>query len=266
MNTSTSRRTVLVTGATGAIGLAIARQIAAKPGHEVVLLGRNEHKARQAAQAIRSATGNDGVSYALVDLGLRSSIEEFATGWGRPVHALVNNAVIAPPRREETTEGIEVQFAVNVLGYYRLTRALEKRLIEAAPSRVVNVASYWAGDLQLHDLEFKRRPYGQHQAYRQSKQANRMLAAAFAGRLEPHGVSVNACHSGDVHSTLSHALGFGGHESPDQGAATPVWLAVDAGGAQATGKYFEHCRQVRCRFMEDAEQVAELEAACRRYG
>jgi NAD(P)-dependent dehydrogenase (short-subunit alcohol dehydrogenase family) len=90
----------------------------------------------------------------------------------------------------------------------------------------VNVASYWAGGLDLGDLEFKRRPYDNDQAYRQSKQADRMLSVAFAERLREHRVWVNACHPGDVRSRLSANLGFGGHETPEQGAATPVWLAT----------------------------------------
>ncbi len=265
MNASQMTNTALITGGTGAIGKAIASQIAFRRDYEVVLLCRNPHKAELAVSEIRSSSGNDKVSYAVVDLSLRSSIESFAAGWRRPVRVLVNNAVIAPPSRKETREGIELQFATNVLGYYWLTRALEEQLAQAAPARVVNVASYWAGDLDLSDLEFKRRRYDQHQAYRQSKQANRMLTAAFAERLKPHHVSSNACHSGDVNSALSNALGFGGHETPDEGARTPVWLATDPSVQGITGKYFEQCREVHCRFAEDRERVAALDEACRRY-
>jgi len=43
---------------------------------------------------------------------------------------------------------------------------------------------------------------------------------------------VNACHPGDVVSTLRRNLGFGGHETPDQAASTPAWLAADASDAE----------------------------------
>jgi NAD(P)-dependent dehydrogenase (short-subunit alcohol dehydrogenase family) len=265
MNANTMSRVALVTGATGAIGFAIANQIALMRGFEVVLLCRNEAKAKFAVGAIQAATGNRLVTYALVDLSRQASVNAFASACNRPVHLLVNDAAIAPPLREETPEGIEMQFATNVLGYYWLTKVLEDRLIQAAPARVVNVASYWAGDLDLGDLEFKRRRYDQHQAYRQSKQANRMLTVAFAERLQARGVTVNACHSGDVNSTLSNALGFGGHETPDLGAKTPVWLATASEMEGVTGKYFEQCKEARCPFSGNRGQIAALDEACQHY-
>ena len=65
-----------------------------------------------------------------------------------------------------------------------MTQAFGEVLKESAPARVINVASYWAGDLDVDDLEFKRRRYNNGTAYRQSKQANRMLTAAFAERFK----------------------------------------------------------------------------------
>lgn len=255
----------LVTGATGAIGKAIARQIAEKHAYEVILLCRNEEKARLAVSDITQATGNSRVRYELIDVSRQSSIRALADRWRGPLHVLVNNAAVTPRTREETPEGIELQFATNVLGYFWMTQALSEHLKRSSPSRVVNVASYWAGDLDLDDLEFKRRRYSNGQAYRQSKQANRMLTVAFAERLRLYGVSVNACHPGDVNSRLSNNLGFGGHESPDEGARTPVWLATSPVGQQETGKYFEHMREVRCRFGEDKQAVEELYEACLYY-
>ncbi len=257
--------TAIVTGPTGAIGKAIARQLAAKPGFEVVLAVRNSQKAEKAVAEIKKATGNEGVRYELVDVSRRASVEAFAAGWVGPLHVLVNNAAATPRRREETPEGIELQFATNVLGYFWMVRAFSEVLGASAPSRVVNVASYWAGGLDLDDLEFKKRGYNNDAAYRQSKQANRMLTVALAERLGPRGISVNACHPGDVNSALSNDLGFGGHESPDEGAATPVWLATEPVGMEESGKYFEHRQQCVCRFVEDVDGVEALYAACAAY-
>lgn len=259
------KQVVVVTGATGAIGRAIARNLAAKPDFEVILLCRNEPNAEQAVARIRQATGNTEVRYELADLASQASIAAFAERWQGPLHVLVNNAAVTPRSREGTAEGIERQFATNVLGYFRLTRALTDRLKESAPARVVNVASYWAGDLDLNDLEFKYRTYHNGEAYRQSKQADRMLTVAFAERLKPYNISVNACHPGDVNSRLSNDLGFGGHESPDEGAATPVWLATHPLGAERTGKYFEHGQEQTCPFGRNRVAVEALYERCLRY-
>ena len=255
----------MVTGATGAIGKAIARQLAEHEAFEVVLACRHEEKARQAVAEIRRATGNPNVRYELVDISRFSSVEALAHRWRSPLHVLVNNAAASPRQRQETPEGIEMQFATNVLGYFWMTQLLGDRLKASAPARVINVASYWAGDLDLTDLEFKKRRYNNGTAYRQSKQADRMLTVAFAERLKLYDVTVNACHPGDVNSRLSNDLGFGGHATPDEGAETAVWLATDPGGQRETGKYFEQRRAVRCRFGEDTSAVEALYEACLAY-
>jgi NAD(P)-dependent dehydrogenase (short-subunit alcohol dehydrogenase family) len=258
-------RLALVSGATGAIGKAIALAIAQQPGYRVVLLCRNPRKADHVVNEIIDESGNRQVSHEIVDVSSRQSIEAVARRLQDRVHVLVNNAAITPRLRQETSEGIELQFATNVLGYFWLTRALLDQLSAGAPARVVNVASYWAGDMDLDDLEFKRRPYNNNTAYRQSKQANRMLTVALARRLGDVGVTVNACHPGDVSSNLSNNLGFGGHESPREGARTPAWLAIGAAGQRETGKYFEHMQMRRCPFGEDSEKVEALYQACLAY-
>jgi len=260
------KRVFLVTGATGAIGQAIARQLAAGADHEVVLVGRDEARTRRITEQIRESTGNEDVRFEVVDLSRQAAIGALAERWKGPLHVLVNNAGVTPRSRQETLEGIELQFATNVLGYFWLIQAFKDVLTRSSPARVVNVASYWAGDLDLGDLEFKRRRYDNGRAYRQSKQADRMITAAFSRRFEPLGITVNACHPGDVNSRLSNDLGFGGHESPDQGADTPVWLATDPIGQQMSGAYFEHRQAKPDRFVQDAKAVEALYQACLTYG
>ena len=261
-----NRRVALVSGATGAIGKAIAERITSRPGFEVVLLCRDAGRAESAVADIQRRTGNPRVRYEQVDLSRADSIAALAARWRGPAHILVNNAAVTPRGREESVEGVELQFAVNVLGYFRMVAAFRDHLAASAPARVVNVASYWAGGLDLEDLEFRRRAYDNDAAYRQSKQADRMLTVALADRLAAAGITVNACHPGDVRSTLSRNLGFGGHETPDQGADTPAWLATETQGADRTGRYFEHRREVSCRFAADREAVETLYGTCDGYG
>ncbi|NUP04774.1 MAG: SDR family NAD(P)-dependent oxidoreductase [Polyangiaceae bacterium] len=257
-------KTALVTGATGAIGEAIARAVANEPDYTVVLACRDPKKGEAAARRIRQATRNNDVHVEAVDVGLRGSIDALRARWRGALHALINNAAIAPRRREVTEEGIERQFAVNVLGYTRMTARFADALESAADARVVNVASYWAGDLDLDDLQFETRRYDNNTAYRQSKQANRMLTVAEAERLEPRGILVNACHPGDVNSTLSNDLGFGGSTSAEDGARTPAWLALELHGR--TGKYFADCEERPCQFARERAAIAALEARCAAFG
>ena len=259
------RKTCLVTGGTGAIGKAIGKLIALKPGYEVVILGRDEPKTARVTKEIASQTGNRNVRYVIADVSRANEVRRLVENWEGGLHILINNASTTPRRRLETPEGIELQFATNVLGYFWMTLVFADILKASAPARVVNVASYWAGGLDMNDLEFKRRRYDNGSAYRQSKQAERMLTAAFAKQFQPFNITVNACHPGDVNSKLSNDLGFGGHESPDEGARTPVWLATEPIGGEVSGKYFEHLRESHCPFMRDKEAVEALYQVCLEY-
>jgi NAD(P)-dependent dehydrogenase (short-subunit alcohol dehydrogenase family) len=259
--TETTGQVALVTGANGAIGLAICQGLAAQ-GFEVVMVCRNPERARQAARAIENEIAGARLRTEIVDLARKPDIYAFAERWQGRLDVLVNNAAIAPRRRSETPEGIETEFATNVLGYAWMMSAFEKHLLASAPARVVNVASYWAGDLDLDDLQFRRRPYNNDTAYRQSKQADRMLTVAFAKRWPAEQITVNACHPGDAHSALSHALGYGGYETPEQAADTPVWLATDPSVAGVTGKYFAGRQQRACEFARDEQAIAQLANIC----
>jgi len=260
-----NKTVVLVTGATGVIGNAIARELAATPDYEIVLLARDAGRAKKAVDAIRRDTGNDNLRFVLADLSRHHAIRALADTWKGPLHVLVNDAGVAPRDREVTPENIELTFATNVLGYCWMTEAFRPHLERSAPARVVNVASYWAGDLDIDDLEFLHRRYDNHTAYRQSKQANRMLTVALAERLDNVGVTVNACHPGDPSSVLSRNLGFGGSQAPQDAAHTPVLLARGELGATTTGRYFEHGQQARCRFAGDRNGIERLYEVCLGY-
>ena len=254
-------KTAIITGAYGAIGLAITTKIASK-GFRTVLIGRDEKKLQSAKNEIEGKTGNQNISFEVVDLSGKQSIIDLASRWSGPLHLLINNAASSSKRRIETPEHIEMQFATNVLGYVRMTENFMKFMKGQDDARIVNVASYWAGGLDLDDLEFKKRHYDNDAAYRQSKQANRMLTVAFAQKLKQYGITVNACHPGDVNSKLSNDFGFGGHESPEQGAATPLWVATEPLLKNVTGKYFEHMNETPCQFSKDFVSIERLYRIC----
>jgi len=257
-------RKAIITGAYGAIGKAIAKGVA-EAGYDVTLVGRDEAALEACRGELTEQTGNRRISHAAVDLSDKDQIRAFAGTWDGPLHLLINNAVTAPRTRTETPGGIELQFATNVLGYFWMTRYFSEHMKGADDARIVNVASYWAGGLDINDLEFTRRPYDNDTVYRQCKQANRMLTVAFAERLKEHGIAVLAAHPGDVRSKLSNNLGHGGWESPEEGADTPLYCALDPDLKGVTGKYFAHRREEPCSFSGNRNEVEQLYAACAKY-
>ena len=273
-------RTALVTGATGVIGRAIVEGLSHAENIQVVPTGRNAEK----LSTLYPSSSGKILPACVLDQGSKESILALAAQWKSPLHILVINATATPKRREQTVEGIETQWAVNVLGYHRLIKAFAPILFRSSeemgePSRIVVVASCWAGDLDLTDPEFKRRKYDNGIAYRQSKQAERMLSYAWAVRLQeqygtiaagpfkdcPH-ITVNACHPGEVNTPLSNSLGFGGHESPEEGADTPVWLATSRDMASVTGGWFTYRNRSVCRFASDSQAVQKLFELVESYG
>jgi NAD(P)-dependent dehydrogenase (short-subunit alcohol dehydrogenase family) len=259
-----TNRIAIVTGAYGAIGRAIAAGMAEK-GYETHIVGRDRQKIDSLAHDLKRETGNENIHPVAVDLSRKKEIEAFATSWKGPLHVLINNAATTPRQRMVNPEGIEMQFATNVLGYLWMADAFHPFMKGVEDARIVNVASYWAGDLNLNDLEFVTRPYNNDTAYRQTKQANRMLTTALAQELAPYNISVLAAHPGDVNSKLSNNLGYGGSDTPAQGAETPVFCATDPSLKGITGKYFENLRETPCQFCRDKEAIARLVDVCRSY-
>ncbi|MFO7615584.1 MAG: SDR family NAD(P)-dependent oxidoreductase [Bacteroidales bacterium] len=259
------KKTAIVTGATGAIGKAIARQILSTNLYRVIMVTRDPGKAEKAREDIIRATGIEDLFVEITDVSRKHEIFALADRGYSLVHVLVNVAAHSPRPRQETPEGIERQWATNVLGYYWMMEAFRPHLQAGTPSRIVNVASYWAGGLDLDDPEFKHRRYNNDTAYRQSKQANRMLSASLADLYRPDGITVNACHPGDVNSRLSNDLGYGGHETPDHGADTPVWLAISPEVEGVTGKYFENRQEHNCSFCLNKKEMKQLLDLVRKY-
>ena len=259
-----NHKTAIVTGAYGAIGFAIARKLAFLD-YEVILVGRNERRLDEAVVTIQKLKSDAKVWFEVVDLSNLTSIKELYTKWEGPLNILINNAATTPRDRRLTKEGLELQFATNILGYFRMSHYFSELIKKQEDGRIVNVASYWAGGLDLTDLQFEKRTYNNDTAYRQSKQANRMLSLAFSELLKPFKIKVNACHPGEVNSKLSNNLGFGGHESPELGAETPVWLATAPELKEVSGKYFEYQQPKDCLFCKNKVAIEELYRYCRQF-
>jgi NAD(P)-dependent dehydrogenase (short-subunit alcohol dehydrogenase family) len=264
-----SAKTCIVTGANTGIGKEIA-QAFARMGAHVVLACRNEDKARRAVEDIKQATGSDSLDIALVDLSRQSDIRRFADeilDRYERIDVLVNNAGVWPTEKTVTEDGQELTFATNVLGYCLVTDLLLERLSESAPSRIVNVASTFAGGLDLTDMGFKRRAFDGAKAYKQSKQANRMWTWALAQRLEGTGVTANAIHPGPVNTQLNRDFkGLVGQamkaffkvfgKTPAKGADPAIFVAAAPELDGVSGQFFAGRKPIRCAFRDQDGQEA----------
>jgi retinol dehydrogenase-12/retinol dehydrogenase-13 len=255
-------KTVVITGPTSGIGKQIALGLA-RLGAGLVLGCRDTAKGKALADELRGVSGGCTVTVIPVDLASRTSIEEFARrvleGNAR-LDVLINNAGVSGGSQPRSTnaDGIELTFATNVLGYYMTCLRLLPRLRENTAARIVNVASTFASDLEMEDLQFKRRPFESMKAYAQSKACDRLLTWALARRLEGSSVTANAMAPGLVVDTglyrhappevMTRLRERGGGRTPADGADTAVWLASSAEVEGVTGKLFENRKEIPCSF------------------
>ena len=262
---------VIITGPTSGFGKEIAAQLAAM-GAEIVLACRDLGRGEQTANEIARSTGAKNCVVMQVDTSSQQSIRDFVQRYRKQysrLDVLVNNAGIHRSRRQTSVDGIELTFATNVLGYHLLTRGLLDLLQASAPARVVNVASNFAGELDLADLQFERRVYEGRKAYAQSKACNRLLTWALARRLEGTGVTANALAPGLVMQTglyrdaplssrlIMRVLSLFIGRSITQGADTAIWLASSPEVEGNSGRFFDQRQDVPCKFrnMEIEEKL-----------
>ncbi len=161
----------MVTGASGGLGLEIASVLVAK-GAEVIVAARNEEKGKAAAIKLgRSAR------FERLDLADLSSVKAFAERLiqhSQPISLLINNAgIAAPPKRQVTRDGFELQFGTNFLGHFALTARLMPLLDKALAPRVVTVSSLVEKSARvcMSDL-MSEHNYSPTRSYGQSKLAN----------------------------------------------------------------------------------------------
>lgn len=200
-------RTAIVTG-TGGLGFETALSLA-RAGAEVIIAGRSSLKGLAAVEQIRLQAANARVRFEFLDLASLDSIAAFAgrlqdTAGG--LDLLINNAaVMAPPQRQVTRDGFELQFGTNYLGHFALTVRLLPLLRAAAHSRVVHLSSVAArnGTIVFDDLQSAHR-YTPMVAYSQSKLACLMFAFELQRRSDAAGWGLRsiAAHPGIARTDL----------------------------------------------------------------
>lgn len=261
MNSMKGKR-VIVTGPTSGVGKEIAIQLA-ELGAEVILACRDIEKGNEVAQEITKHNGSPKAVVMEIDTSSRESIRRFAREFQNKydrLDVLINNASgnRGTLPKVNSVDGIELTFATNVLGYFLLTQELLDLLKKSAPSRIINVASQYASDLDLNDLQFERRKFESFRAYAQSKACDRLLTWALARRLEGIGVTANAMTPGLITETelyrnaepdlVKRLTQYSSGRTSAQGADTAVWLASDSQFEKISGKFYEDREEVECEF------------------
>jgi uncharacterized protein len=178
------QRIAVVTGASSGIGEALARALARRGDH-CVLVARREERLRPLAEEV-------GGEFEVCDVSDREAVERMAarvTERHPRVHLLVNNAGI-PGRRGffgADPERIEQVVRTNYLGGVWCLRAFLPALEAAAPADVVNVVSV-AGTVAFP-------PSGPYSA---AKHAQLAFSRATAAELRPRGIRVHTINPGFV--------------------------------------------------------------------
>lgn len=270
---SLTGKQIIITGPTSGVGQEMAYGLAAL-GADLVLACRDTERGNQTAAEIAKRTGQPAPTVLHIDTSSRASIHEFANAYKQThkrLDVLINNAALNTGAvRKLSVDGIEMTFGTNVLGYYLLANELLDLLKASAPARLINVASTFASDLDMDDLQFERRPFEGSKAYAQSKACDRLLTWAQARRLEGTGVTANALTPGLVPDTGLYRNGppelrqrlrqFSSLTSAD-GADVGIWLASDPDLAGVTNKFFEKRQEVACSF-RNTETEERLWAIC----
>jgi NAD(P)-dependent dehydrogenase (short-subunit alcohol dehydrogenase family) len=252
-------RTVLITGASGGIGLATALGLA-ELGARVAITGRDTKRTEAAARDIRALNGGQ-VDVFVADLSAHAEVRRLACEVLErleSINVLVNNVGGYWNTRHVTADGLERSFALNHLAPFLLTNLLLDRLTASAPARVVTVAAgaHTRGRIDFNDLQSER-SYSGGRACNQSKLATVLFTYELARRLPASAVTANALEPGGVRTSVG-AEDPGGAQrlmempllrrflkTPAQGAATSIYLAVSPDLEQVTGRYFANSRPKR---------------------
>lgn len=216
VGTSSSRRTVIITGANSGIGFQGVKQLAETGNWNVIMACRNKILAEKALSRI--SKGRENCEVQLLDLASLDDVRRFCTEWKkqkRPLHVLAANAGIqmqsgnkaAPP--VFTSDGFEATVGTNHIGHFLLIQSLISELEKSKGSRIVIVGSgvhnpeegggnvgskATLGDLSGFASGFKTpvcmvdsSPYDADKAYKDSKLCNVITALEGSRRLARKG-------------------------------------------------------------------------------
>lgn len=233
---------IIITGATGGIGAAVTRSLAAR-GSELVLACRNAAKADSLRRQILAEQPQARLEVRPLDLCSLASVRDFAQGFGAgTVSALFNNAGAISRNYALTGDGLENTFSINYFAPFLLTQQLLPALLPDA--RIVNMVSLTCRFVRVDEAALcpAERDFSQLGTYARAKRALLLSSLELAGR-HPQ-LRVNLADPGIVNSgiitmgrwfdPLADVLFRPFIKSPEQGAV-PALAAI---GSQERNRYF----------------------------
>lgn len=190
--------TALVTGASGGIGSAIARALAAQ-GARVALSGSNGAKLRAFREQLIDEVGGDHVEVTC-DLSRPESVEELIPAtldtFGQ-LDILVNNAGITRDNlalRMKDEEWAEV-IHINLEATFRLMRAAAKPMMKARFGRIISVTSIVGSTGNPGQMN-----------YSAAKAGIVGMSKSLAQEIASRGVTVNCIAPGFIRTAMTDAL------------------------------------------------------------
>jgi len=222
-------KTVLITGASRGIGLALARRLAAR-GDRVVATARDPNAASALHEASEAAAPG-WIEIRELDVTDPDAVEDLAGKLDR-VDLLICNAGQYRARGgiespDHTREAWESVLMTNIAGVFFTARGVLPRLAAAETPKIAVISSIMASSANA--------PGGSH-LYRASKAAATNLARNLAVDLKPRGIAVGAYHPGWVRTDMG---GAGANISVEESAAGLV-ARFDALSLETTGVFEDY--------------------------
>ncbi|MEO8465527.1 MAG: SDR family NAD(P)-dependent oxidoreductase [Gammaproteobacteria bacterium] len=258
-----SSKTIVVTGCNSGIGLETMRVLALRGAH-VIGTARTLERGQEACGGVKGKA--TPVVLELSDFDSVVACANAIRALNTPIDALVCNAGLLLTDLQQA-RGLELQFVVNHLGHFILANRLLERVTAAPQGRVVVVGSVAHqfvpdGGIQFDNLSGKG---WERQAYGHSKLANGLFSLELSKRLAGTRATSNSLHPGVVATNILRNMsrsgggGFGGMETPAQGAATSCYLASSPALARVTGQYFADCNPAQqSNYQKDPAMAAKL--------
>ena len=256
-------KTIVITGATSGIGYEAAKAFA-KEGHRVIFLARNLSVApiiklelQQTTKSISDFVVCDLSSFESIKLASKLLLERYPV-----IDVLVNNAGVWEMGLKESLDGIEMNFAVNHLAPFLLTKLLLPSLKKSEEGRIVNTSSmaHRRNILDFDDIEFKKQPYNGIATYSQSKLCNILFTLQLQNELIGTNITANTVHPGYVKTNLFNNMGnLDWSNVPDasDGARSTIFASLSPVLKGLSGKYFYQEREDDCSELAKDKNVAK---------